>query len=165
MIGNATEAQFIHNWYHNKPLTPFDAPEGWRRLGSGSFRVGFLSPSGVVYKVQQDLSNSRYQTNEGEWKNYKRLYLTCKMPRHSRLPQMGFFPIEGTNVGVIAIEKLSNGPGWYGTVKLDDGSTYNWGDVVGNIQAATRVGDLYGDNVLMDAENKLVVPSDLGDTW
>lgn len=166
MLGNAAEAQFIHNWYHSPDRTCNRPPEGWTHLGGGSFRSAYLSPSGVVYKVQKNLSGSRYQTNYGEWETWKRLYLGCKMPEYSRLPRLNYFPIPGkVNVGVIAIEKLEDCYTSYGTFIDKHGDVQCWGDVASRVSNVTRVGDLYGDNVMIDRKNNLLVPTDLGDTW
>lgn len=49
MIGTRDEVNAIANWYENGGHEP---PEGWECLGSGSYRDAYLSPSGVVYKIQ-----------------------------------------------------------------------------------------------------------------
>lgn len=48
MIGTNEEAQLIAEW----PLSPEEAPPGWRILGEGTFRRAYLSPSEVVYKKE-----------------------------------------------------------------------------------------------------------------
>lgn len=163
MIGNAEEAQFISDWYRNsKCVCVTGAPEGWKYLGSGSYRTAYLSPSGVVYKVQQDPGCS-YQSNRGEWDTYRRLYYTCKMPKHSRLPKMGFFPM-GSTVGVIAAEFIPKECTWYRVLKNDKGEEYMFSDVVRAVRDATRIGDLYGENVRLDANN-MVVPTDIASDY
>jgi len=167
MIGNAEEAKFIHEWHHSpRPrwdATAPNAPEGWTYLGSGCYRAGYLAPSGAVYKVQQNASdNSLWQTNLGEWNTWKHLYLTCKMPKYSRLPRLSFYEVQDNGVGVIAIEKLSNAYTYYGTFKGDDGQEHRWSQVCNAITSATGVGDLYGDNLMIDEKNTLLVPTDLG---
>lgn len=47
MIGCIEDARLIGEWDHNYPL-----PEGWGYLDEGEERAAFLSPDGVVYKVE-----------------------------------------------------------------------------------------------------------------
>lgn len=163
MIGNEKDALLIHNWWHSHRDSYRNPPEGWEYLGAGSFRAAYLSPSGVVYKVQKDRPGVRYQSNLGEWNVYKRLYYTCKMPRHSRLPKLGYFPIEG-DWGVIAIEKLEKNPSYYERVKGTD-EYLTWSDVTREVSNVCKIGDLFGDNVFLDEKENLLVPTDLGDSW
>lgn len=160
MIGNAEEAARITQWYYDGYVG--DAPEGWKYLGAGVFRTAYLSPSGVVYKVQKSRAYS-CQSNQGEWDAYRRLYYTCKMPKHSRLPKMGFFPMDG-GPGVIAAEFIPKQCGWYQMFKNDKGEQYCFADVVEAVQRVTNIGDLWGDNVRVDANN-LVVPTDIAEDW
>lgn len=164
MLGNAKDAEFIHNWYHEVPYGQAGAPEGWKYLGSGSFRSAYLSPDGVVYKVQKDIGPwCGYQTNEGEWETWKRLYLGCKMPKHSRLPKLTYFPIS-EKVGVIAIERLKGKYTYYGQFKDEAGVPRYWSDVCDAIRTTTKLGDLHGNNLMIDEERNLLVPTDLGDS-
>jgi hypothetical protein len=165
MIGNAEEAVFIHNWWHSPARGSYSQPPaGWTYLGGGCYRSAYLAPSGVVYKVQKDLSGESWQTNYGEWQTWKRLYLSCKMPKRSRLPQLGFYPVPGgeNHLGVIAIEKLDGVYSYYGTYKDENGEPQYWSTVCSAIGEATGVGDLYGDNLMIDEKNNLLVPTDLG---
>ena len=164
MIGNAEEAEFIHNWWHSPLRKDYnDAPEGWTYLSGGYYRVGYLAPSGVVYKVQKDLSNEGWQTNKGEWDNWKRLYLTCKMPKRSRLPKLGYWPVSADNeLGVIAIELLDGAYGYYRTFSDKDGNVGYWSDVLREVTYATRLHDLYGNNVMISEKEQVLVPTDLG---
>ena len=155
MIGNLEEAQFIYNWYRNERADYYDRPDGWEYLGSGCYRTAYLSPSGVVYKVEQ--SENSWQSNKGEYETWKRLYLNCKMPEHSRLPKLSYFPVGRS--GVIAIERF------YRPLKsiraYDNGLDFNTSDVQRAIQAATKVDDLWGSNIYLDEEQKVLVPTDL----
>lgn len=54
-IGNATDAQFIFNAMCRGGRR---APKGWKHVGSGGTRSCFLSPDGVVYKIEGLHSNS-----------------------------------------------------------------------------------------------------------
>lgn len=161
LVGNQEEATLIHNWYHDDRWSRAALPEGWTKLGEGSFRAAYLSPSGVVYKVQKDLRYG-YQTNRGEYAKWRDLYFNCKMPQYSRLPKLGYFPINDS-YGVVAIEKLSKSYNYWGAVPGDDG-TY-WNQVVDRISQVCRVGDLGGDNLFLDDDEKAIVPTDLADVW
>lgn len=168
MIGNAEEARFIFNWFFDDreklrdESWDFDfqvAPEGWVYLGEGAYRIAYLAPSGVVYKVEQYLGG--LQSNFGEYLTWKRLYFKCKMPKHSRLPKLAYYPIEVPEVGVIAIERFHrclNTLSW-NERQLEE-TSYDL--VQSQIQAVTGVGDLYGSNIFVDEATKQLVPTDLG---
>lgn len=168
MIGNAEEAEFIHYWYHAKwDQFSETAPEGWEYLGEGCYRTAYLSPTGVVYKVQQSESGG-WQTNAGEWEVWKRLYFGCKMPVHSRLPKMYYHALAGReNLGVMASERFNKSLGDYPAYARQDETDY-W-SVLDSVRKATGVSDLYSTNLMIDEENKLLVPIDLGggcsDAW
>lgn len=166
LVGNQEEATFIHDWHHGAPLGgQQSAPEGWKYLSSGSFRSAYLAPSGVVYKVQNDIGPySRYQTNECEYEKWRSLYFGCKMPRYSRLPKLGYFPIK-EGVGVIAIERFSKSYRYFGQFTDENGIPRYWSDVVSEIANKCKVGDLAGDNLFLDDDGKTIVPVDLADTW
>lgn len=160
LVGNQEEAALIHEWYHYSRSGSWNLPEGWTRLGEGSFRAAYLSPSGVVYKVQKDLLHG-YQTNHGEYEKWRDLYFNCKMPQHSRLPKLGYFPID-EGVGVVAIERLTKQYDYWAKVP---GTEIYWGTIVDRVHWACKVGDLGGDNLFMDDDEKTVIPVDLADTW
>lgn len=168
MIGNEKDALFIHNWHHGQRLWPGSLgahPEGWKYLGSGAFRAAYLSPEGVVYKVQIDRWYS-IQSNHSEYETWKRLYFGCKMPKYSRLPKLSYYPVpEMRNLGVIAIEQFHTAPPRWGRVEGAEGEY--WDDVLRRVSRTCRVDDLRlnGGNVFLDEENNLLVPTDLGDSW
>lgn len=170
LVGNQDEATFIHNWYHaHARLRDYyvnsNLPEGWQFLGAGSFRAAYLSPSGVVYKVQKDLSGSRYQTNKGEYDAWRRLYFNTKMPRYSRLPKMGYFPVDEFNgIGVVAIERLTKNWSYWGCVPGTNDTVY-WNDIVRDISNRCKIGDLGGNNLFLSDDEKTIIPTDLADTW
>jgi hypothetical protein len=57
-------------------------PEGWEKLGSGSYRAAYLSPSGVVYKVNHRLRDSKAQ----EGSNYAEMMNIIKLRKGRRIP-------------------------------------------------------------------------------
>lgn len=111
-IGTEEEAGFIlyhhlqaqariSNWEYPEP------PEGWSRLGSGCYRVAYLSPSGVVYKVQGRYSeddDQRWQSNISEVRNLRRYHLK-RFPKGCRLPRWNSFEFPGGKT-VVAMEKF-----------------------------------------------------------
>lgn len=162
LVGNQEEATLIHEWYHDHHGR-YGAPEGWKYLNAGSFRAAYLSPSGVVYKVQKDRQGYGYQSNKGEYDKWRDLYFKCKMPRYSRLPKMGYFPTED-GLGVVAMEKFTK-PWSYWACVPGTNDTVFWQDVVRDISNRCKVGDLGGNNLFLSDDEKTIVPVDLADTW
>lgn len=164
LVGNQEEAKFIHDWWWKELRNRgSQAPEGWEYLGAGSFRAAYLAPSGVVYKVQKHRPSSRYQTNKGEYEAWRKLYFGRKMPAHSRLPKLGYFPIDD-KWGVVAIERLTKSYNYWGCVP-DTNDTMTWSEVINRISMECRIGDLGGNNLFLDDDGKTIVPTDLADTW
>ena len=164
LVGNQEEAKFIHDWWWENPYGRLSqAPGGWEYLGEGSFRAAYLAPSGVVYKVQKGRPSSRYQTNKGEYEAWRKLYFGRKMPAHSRLPKLGYFPIND-EWGVVAIERLTKS---YSRLDCVPGTndTITWSEVIDRIARECRIGDLRGNNLFLDDDGKTIVPTDLADTW
>lgn len=161
MIGNADDARFICDWYIGQLSThdryDVGAPKGWVRLGSGCYRAAFVSPDGVVYKVQHRRDAGAYG-NAGEAQNLRRYWLT-KMPKGCRLPRYRLFELGGEET-VIAMERFSK--------LLTDVSRYQSpGDRYWALKSALEnvmydLYDLHGRNVAIDEENNLLVPIDLG---
>lgn len=78
-IGSAEEARIAIEGYE---------PKGWQYLGSGSYRSAYLSPTGVVYKVNDD--DSYYGSNDSEWDNYLRIE-GMVLPSWLRIPRMQLY--------------------------------------------------------------------------
>ena len=162
MIGNRGYATFIRDWVRQQQNlfgkfgTPRIAPEGWTRLGEGCYRIAYLSPDGVVYKVQLSGGYS-YQTNEGEYRKYNNLRIAYRMPKGARFPLMCNFRIEGEDT-VNAMDMV--GP----TLNKYEGEDRHkliatWSSLAWTMQ----LGDAHHANVAVDEARKLVVPIDLGD--
>lgn len=166
MLGNAGEARFIRDWYiHNLSDKNGDrwtydgphAPEGWEKLGSGCSRAAFLSPSGVVYKVQHNYDGYIGQSNSGEASTLRRYFLK-KMPRGCRLPRYTYYDLDGRSVMAMErFSKLLSNYSRYG----GDGERY-WNALSRLQDAMLDLYDLHGANLAVDEENKLLVPIDLG---
>lgn len=163
MIGNRGYATFIRDWVRDEQKVqriggyscPNSAPPGWKYIGQGCYRAAYLSPDGVVYKVQNDGRYS-YQSNAGEAKKYRTLYLTRRVPEGARLPLLRNFVIEGADT-VNAMDFV--GP----TLSKYDGPDYQkYSAVVRLLAWELRIGDMHHGNVAVDEKLGLVVPIDLG---
>ena len=111
-IGTEEEAGFIlyyhlqaqastNSWEYPEP------PEGWTRLGSGCYRVAYLAPSGVVYKVQGRYDKDgdrRWQSNFSEVQNLRRHHLK-RLPKGCRIPRWNSFEFPEGKI-VVAMEKF-----------------------------------------------------------
>lgn len=162
MLGSAEEAQFIRDWHRKRTAEGgydrwSDAPpEGWTRLGSGCYRIAFLAPSGVAYKVQH--TETSFQSNHGEANTLRRYFLT-KMPKGCRLPRWKLYEFDEGS-GIMAMErftKLLRDYGRYDAV----GSKY-WEAQRRLTDLMWDVYDFHGANLAVDVENDLLVPIDLG---
>ena len=100
MIGTQEEAEtawLIHDEYQ-KNWRNHEMPEGWRTLGSGMFRTAYLSPSGVVYKVE----NVCHDSNRDEAYRYEQVkHLNGTLP--FRFAECEFMLSEGRYT-VLAME-------------------------------------------------------------
>lgn len=164
MLGNEADARFIRDWYveerEKREWDQRDAPKGWTRLGAGCYRTVFLSPDGVVYKVQQHYAKPggyEGQSNKTEVANLRKYWLK-KMPEGCRLPRWGFFELDGR--GVVAMELLGKTLSQVSQYS-DEGSRY-W-TALGRLQGVMRdMYDLHGGNLAVDEENQKLVPIDMG---
>lgn len=162
MIGNPGYATYIRDWYVEEYAKPWgqreDCPEGWRLLGGGLFRKAFLSPDGVVYKVQHNYKYSG-QTNEGEWETFKRMRLECRMPKGVRLPRMYYHALDGR--GVIAMEKMGRLLREF-SVYSEEGSSL-WTRRA-ELCEITGMWDLHGENLALDETTSELVIIDWGES-
>lgn len=165
MLGNEADARFIRDWYTCELEKPTynqlrDAPEGWTRVDAGCYRTVFLSPGGVVYKVEQRYAKPgghEGQSNKTEAANLRKYWLT-KMPEGCRMPRWGFFELGGR--GVIAMECFKKTLSAYSAYD-SPGSDY-WARVRLLQRALDDIYDLHGGNMAVDEENQKLVPIDLG---
>lgn len=161
MIGTPEEARAIYAVGDGYNPTP---PEGWQFLGSGMYRNAFLSPSGVVYKVEKNECLGYGQDNYGEYCNWLTAS-TRKFPEDVRLPAMTFYSISesedsfGRTVhgGVIAMEYVDGG-----TVRSCGAHVkyryYNSQDRLYSIGMA----DIHDENVMYDKTGDKLVLVDIG---
>jgi len=96
MIGCIEEAkeiaEFGISW---DEYLEIEVPEGWAFLGEGAYRFAFRSPSGVVYKIENE--DGEYERhNCREFENVQR----CKeIPIQGwRLPEAHLYTVNGRNV-------------------------------------------------------------------
>ncbi|QIN94185.1 hypothetical protein PP459_gp048 [Streptomyces phage Wakanda] len=109
MIGSLEEAAEIAQWdIEYDEYCEITPPEGWEYLGDGAYRFAFRSPSGVVYKIENE-DGRYYGHNHREYVNIQR----CKKSpvKGWRVPEASFFevPGQGQLVDVIAMEYVSGG--------------------------------------------------------
>lgn len=83
-------------------------PDGWRYLGNGAYRCAFLSPSGVVYKIELR-SNNGYawgQSNRGEYERILELRYDDRVKAANvYIPKAWLYTIRKTDV--IAMEFIT----------------------------------------------------------
>jgi hypothetical protein len=107
MIGTVEEAVFIAQWeLEMDEHCEWLCPEGWEVLGEGAYRVAFRSPSGVVYKRENE-DGKYYGHNCREWENIQRLK---RIPVQGwRVPESTLYSVKvsGPEVSIIAMEYVS----------------------------------------------------------
>lgn len=159
MIGNEAEAKFIRDWYASKGQwsqrddTP---PVGWERLGSGCYRAAFLSPTGVVYKVQHNYDHSS-QSNAGEAETLRRYWLT-RMPKGCRLPRWSLYELDGKEV--MAMERFTKLLNEFSLFSAEGSKYWSLRSALENV--ISDQWDFHGGNLAVDEEAELLVPIDLG---
>lgn len=162
MIGNETEARFIHEWYRTQRSKEDywdnpgpQAPEGWERLGSGCSRIAFLAPSGTVYKVQN--SPDSCQSNVSEAYTLRR-YMFRKLPKGCRFPRYQLFMVK-EDEGVMAMERMVSLLREYSQYRKEHRRVRDL-----KVALADTLHDLWDlhDGNIGVAEDGAVVPIDLG---
>lgn len=164
-IGNVSDATLIRTWVRDSPkrskwgrpdcVHKGYAPEGWKYLGSGSFRSVWLSPEGVAYKVlhtPEDYDNQQ----RGELDCLARAW-EIELPARCRVPKYQPYVFEGEII--TAVERI-NGK------TLDDSYGEDDYDEFATIKsiASRRLGlqDMHGDNCMVDENTRELVLVDLG---
>lgn len=162
IVGNARDALTIRDytialskwqyggWDPSREAVAPVTPEGWKLLGSGCYRQGWLSPDGVVYKVEHAYDLDSDQTNKGEAANGVRILTRCKLPNFVRLPKFTFYELDGR--GVMACEYVK---------RTNPEPVVPWQAVRYDVQRAITVGDLHHGNVCANG-GKWVI-TDFGD--
>lgn len=143
MIGSAVEAKTIREGHEDGIM-----PLGWCRLSEGCFRAVYLSPSGVVYKVN---FNDSEGANEREYNNIISLQ-SCKLPEGVRLPLATYYE----DSRVIAME-------YFEKTVADVRDKPRYRALHSKMREEIPVRDLHIQNVMIDEENDMLVPIDLGE--
>lgn len=160
-IGKLEEAEFILRHLRSRPTqwgrpdilyTLNGRPEGWKYINKGCDRSAWLSPSGVVYKVEH---RSTYSSqNESEASRLKEVW---KRPpiEGCRFPKFDIFTV-GDEI-VIAMEMI-DGP------RLADYKGPDYDDLhclMYDLEDKYGLCDVHDENVLVD-EDGILVLVDLG---
>lgn len=159
-IGNEHDAQTIYYWVrghenrYGKPscVEQESAPYGWEFVGSGSFRSVWLSPEGVVYKVEHGYEYD-YQSEE-EINNLKRVW-ERGAPQGCRLPKFDKYIVDDRFV--VAME-LIKGVLLYEYGGPEREELYG---ILSDVENDLSLNDMHDENALVD-EDGYLVPVDFG---
>lgn len=150
-IGKEEEAETILTHVREIGLE-YLIPEGWERLGTGSYRSVWLSPSGVAYKVAHQRS---YNTHQEVEVDALRRISGMEPPEGCRLPEFGVFRFEDETV--VAMEAIK-GVTLY-DYRGDDRDRF-W-ELLDDIRRAFKVCDMHDENAMVDQDG-ILVPVDFG---
>ena len=159
-LGTEENAEFIRDWFilmNKYDRDTHYAPEGFRRLGNGAYRVAYLNEvENVVYKIEWNYGRSYDQSNKEEYLNLRSMML-CKLPETVRFPKYHLWELDGRTVA--AMEYLPNlldqYGGWNGGQK--------WWDAKRELcRTFPDLWDSHGANIAVDEESGKIVPIDLG---
>lgn len=159
-LGFETEAEFIRDWFilmdkHGRDT--YLPPRGFKRLGSGAYRVAYLSEeTNVVYKVEQTYGRSYDQSNEEEYLNLRSMMLR-KLPETVRFPKYHLWRLDGRTVA--AMEYLPKLLNQYGG---RNGGQKWWEAKRDLCLTFPDLWDSHGANIAVDEEAGKIVPIDLG---
>jgi len=103
-LGTEEEARLIYRRRRNGrgPL-----PRGWKKLGEGASRSAYLSPLGVVYKINKPHLDEDY--NLSEVFNFKRFKSSKKrLPTGWRIAKINLYSFkhEGDTINVVAMQYI-----------------------------------------------------------
>lgn len=105
MIGSIEEAAEIARFGINyDEYFEINSPDGWEFIGEGAYRFAFRSPSGVVYKIENEDGEHEHHNNR-EFDNIQR----CKLipVQGWRVPDATVYHVNGRDV--IAMEYIDGG--------------------------------------------------------
>jgi hypothetical protein len=88
-------------------------PKGWKKIGYGAYRIAYLAPSGVVYKVAKryyPVTSSSKNDNDVEFDNYVRIVSKGVSYRGWRIPKLYAYTwidaMSSLNITVVACEYI-----------------------------------------------------------
>lgn len=158
-IGSMTEAETILAAHKGKTI-----PAGWKEIGSGEYRTAYLSPTGVVYKIERGFRKN--QSNRGEYERILELrYDKILAGYGAYIPKAWLYECGRTDV--IAMEYVT-GASITLACLLDNEckcgpefSECGW-DILDRVSTASGLTDLHRDNVVFIPEQNRVALIDLG---
>lgn len=155
-IGNRKDAKFILEWYREHGRNK-DTPEGWKMLGSGSYRIAFLHvESDVVYKVDRWADTSDGYESNVEVRHARTLWRqsggTGILGTRFRVPKVSGFNFTGQVV--VAMEAIR------GVLMADHGDDTVCPEGRFELYQIGRFGDMHPYNFFID-ENGYAVPVDM----
>lgn len=166
MVGNEKDAMRLATWfYDNNPdglkwqeKPKGRTPAGFKRLGSGSYRIAYLhKASNVVYKIDRYVDSHSSMSNSGEVENYPVLVnkVEEKGLTKVKVPQTSGheFMLDAKRVVVCAMEFIAG--------KLGTEDSIHYGSDSYTQYRSCGVSDQHGGNYIVDAENNIWV-IDLG---
>lgn len=155
MIGNAKDAQIIAD-VARKYAPRKDVPPGWKYLGSGAFRWVYLSPDGVVYKVNRYVGDEE-QSNEIEYRTIvKLLKENTTFPKGTRLPRSTYY----SSSDVMAMEYFEDTLA-KARKSLAEDQVSKYISLRNLLALECGLGDMHDFNVMIDNETRELVPVDL----
>lgn len=143
-------------------------PDGWKFLAAGVSRRAYLSPTGVVYKVQRD-PGSDYQGNKGEHETAERVRKSGEV-RGAYIPRTALYEVPGS--WVIALEYMHGVRGdWHWETYCYPGGKCGCGfpgyrrcasAIKRELQSKLGLTDLHNENVLWVPSQRVWAVVDLG---
>lgn len=165
-IGNEEDARTILDWVRSSQKRRFswpkcvdtkEGPDGWTFLGRGSFRSVWLSPEGVVYKVNHEDDWDEQSADEVD--TLSRVWDVGPL-EGCRLPKFNWFQLDEEIVVVMEWVK-----GWtlweYNSRENDCDKRSEYTSLMRRIAVEYAVGDMHDENVMVDKDGYLV-PVDFG---
>jgi len=102
-LGNKEDAQLI---YRRRKSGGGPLPKGWKKLGEGAYRCAYLSPEGVVYKINRTTWDGDH--NFIEEMNFRRIRSSkVKIPSTWRIAKTKLYTFKNKSddvVHVVAME-------------------------------------------------------------
>jgi hypothetical protein len=161
MIGTeamAKKAKSFSERLDNDPwFSTLDLPHGWSIVGEGAYRVAYLGPDGVVYKVQHDSESGKWDENLEEWQNGQLYSDKVREATNgkARLAECDYF----SDCNVIAMEYVP---------RERNSSTFDWlkdcyiyaegvKPLIKAIKKVTDITDLHSDNCWFGPDGILTV--------
>ncbi len=148
-------------WYADIPL-----PKGWRYLGHGMYRAAFLSPSGVVYKVETGNRISRMQSNVSEYERILELRFSDDVKETGVIiPKAWLYSVSGRDI--IAMEYMDGewASGYHSMDECDCAGRFGdmcaWSQFI-TLESRLGMSDIHEGNAVFIPAQKAWALIDLG---